>query len=130
LASALADLQAASGALGIQTILGAAQLTEFFRDPNTDSRTPDFFVVSNKGVIYTGGSKLAEHGGVADDDRHVALLVSAPGLEGEEIDEVVQTTQIAPTILSTLGISSRELQAVRIERTRKLPMTSRREDDR
>ena len=32
------------------------------------------------GVIYTGGSKIAEHGGFNPDDVHVALLVSHPDL--------------------------------------------------
>ena len=67
-AATLADLQAAAGALGINTILGADQLKQYFRDPATDSRTPDFLVVSEKGVIYTHGSKLAEHGGLAEID--------------------------------------------------------------
>jgi hypothetical protein len=119
------DLTAASSALGIQTILGRTQLKKIYRDPANDSRTPDFFVVSDKGVIYTGGTKLAEHGGVADDDRHVALLVSAPGLIGDTDPESVFTTQIAPTILRTLGISPDELQAVQIEGTGSLPGVSK-----
>jgi hypothetical protein len=121
LKATMADLQAASTALGIKTILDRDELREFYRDPATDNRTPDFFVVSEKGVIYTGGSKLAEHGGVADDDRHVALLVSAPGHKGRTVQEQVLTTQIAPTILKTLGISWKELDAVRIEGTNPLP---------
>jgi hypothetical protein len=115
------DLTAASAALGIRTILDRDQLKQIYRDPARDSRTPDFFVVPDKGVIYTGGTKLAEHGGVADDDRHVAMLVSAPGLMGDTVDELVFTTQIAPTILRTLGISPDELQAVQIEGTSSLP---------
>ncbi len=118
---ALADLQAAKDALGIERILTRADLAKIYRDPFSDSRTPDFFVVSQHGVIYTSGSKLAEHGGVADDDRHVALLVSAAGLERRSVDRTVTTTQIAPTILRALGLSPAELQAVRIEGTRVLP---------
>ncbi|ACB95226.1 alkaline phosphatase family protein [Beijerinckia indica] len=121
LRSTLADLRAASSALGISAILDRNELTKTYRDPATDSRTPDFLVVSNKGVIYTGGSKLAEHGGLADDDRHVALLVSAPGLRGSVDPHPVFTTQIAPTILQLLGIPADELQAVQIENTRALP---------
>ncbi len=120
-AAALADLQANATALGIQRILTRAELTQLFRDFFSSSRTPDFFVVSQKGVIYTGGSKLAEHGGAADDDRHVALLVSASGLEGQTEGRTVATTQIAPTILWALGLSQDELQAVRNEGTRTLP---------
>jgi hypothetical protein len=121
LAMAESDLIAAATALGINTILDRAELKNIYRDPAADSRTPDFFVVSDKGVIYTGGSKLAEHGGVADDDRHVAMLVSAPGLEGEQVQDTVFTTQIAPTILGFLGVSPQELQAVQIEGTPPLP---------
>jgi hypothetical protein len=121
LASTKADLNAAAVALGINTILDRNDLRKVYRDPATDSRTPDFFVVSDKGVIYTGGSKLAEHGGVADDDRHVGMLVSAPGLVGNTVHLPVFTTQIAPTILRFLGISPTELQAVQIEGTQPLP---------
>ncbi len=121
LASALADLKANASALGIKKILTREELKEVFRDPATDDRTPDFFVVVDKGVIYTGGTKLAEHGGVADDDRHVAMLVSAPGAQQAQVNETVFTTQIAPTILNVFGISSNELQAVQIEHTRALP---------
>ena len=81
-------------------------------------------MVSNKGVVYTGGTKIAEHGGVADDDRHVGLLVSAPGLEGNTVTGRVFTTQIAPTILQALGVPWTELQAVQIEGTVPLPVFS------
>jgi hypothetical protein len=121
LQSTMNDLKAASAALGIKTILDRDELKKLYRDPATDSRTPDFFVVSEHGVIYTGGSKLAEHGGVADDDRHVGLLVSAPGLRRKTVDGRVETRQIAATILKVLGISPSELQAVNIEGTRSLP---------
>ncbi len=121
LASAKADLEANAAALGIKKILGREELKKVFRDPATDDRTPDFLVVVDKGVIYTGGTKLAEHGGVADDDRHVAMLVSAPGAQPAQVGETVFTTQIAPTILNALGINPRELQAVQIEHTQALP---------
>jgi hypothetical protein len=121
LAAVEADLKANATALGIKQILDRDELKQKYRDPATDSRTPDFFVVSDHGVIYTKGSKLAEHGGVADDDRHVALLVSAPGLEGKTVQERVETTQIAPTILQAFGIDADELKSVREEHTRPLP---------
>ena len=111
--------------MGIRAILGREELREVYRDPATDSRTPDFIVVVDHGVVYTGGTKIAEHGGVADDDRHVGMLVSAPGLDGDQVDEPVFTTQIAPTILRMLDVSPNELQAVRIEHTDALPGVSR-----
>jgi Type I phosphodiesterase / nucleotide pyrophosphatase len=115
------DLDAAKASLGIHAILGRGELKKTYRDPATDSRTPDFLVVSDEGVVYTHGSALAEHGGVADADRHVALLVSAPGLAGQTISGRVSTTQIAPTILRMLKVPPGELQAVQIEGTRPLP---------
>jgi hypothetical protein len=118
------DLNAASTTLGIHRVLDRDDLVKSYRDPAIDSRTPDFFVVSDHGVIYTTGSKLAEHGGVAADDRHVALLVSAPDMDSDTVSDQVFTTQIAPTILHLFGISPNELQAVQIEGTRKLPKGS------
>ncbi len=44
---------------------------------------------------------------------------SNPNVDGQP----VETTQIAPTILRLLGLDPRALQAVRIERTRTLPMS-------
>ena len=76
-------------------------------------------------MIYTGGTKLAEHGGVADDDRHVALLVSAPDMPARMADEPVETRQIAPTILAELGLSPEELKGVRREGTVVLPHADR-----
>jgi arylsulfatase A-like enzyme len=72
-------------------------------------------------VIYTGGSKIAEHGGFNEDDTHVALLVANPILAGTSINTAVATTQIAPTILKALGYNPQELDAVRLEGTPSLP---------
>ena len=107
--------------LKIAGLAGRDILRNFYQDPATDSRTPDFIAVSQQGVIYTGGSKLSEHGGFADDDRNVALLVSAPGIKGSVVNDVVETRQIAPTILHALGLNPRALQAVKQEGTAVLP---------
>jgi hypothetical protein len=92
-----------------------------YQDPATDSRTPDFMVGVNPGVVYTSGSKIAEHGGFNLDDRSVALLVSNPHMQAQSITAVVQTTQVAATILKALGFDPNELQAVRQEGTQELP---------
>jgi hypothetical protein len=70
-----------------------------YQDPAHDSRTPDIIGIGRIGVIYTGGTKIAEHGGFNEDDTHVALLVSHPFLKERSINTAVATTQIAPTIL-------------------------------
>ena len=72
-------------------------------------------------MIYTGGSKIAEHGGFNPDDVHVALLVSHPDMRERTIDAPVATKQIAPTILRALGLDADELGAARLEHTRALP---------
>lgn len=87
----------------------------------SDPRSPDFSVAVDLGVIYTGGSKIAEHGGFSDDDTHVALLVSQPGEKARTIDNQVQTAQVAPTILKALGIAPGRLKAVQQEGTAPLP---------
>ena len=54
-------------------------------------------------------------------DRNVPLVVAGQGAGRGSSDATVETTQIAPTILRLLGLSPRELQAVRVEGTRSLP---------
>ncbi|MDP9044613.1 MAG: alkaline phosphatase family protein [Pseudomonadota bacterium] len=85
-------------------------------------RTPDIMVQPNPGVIYTtSGAKDMEHGGFAPDDGHVALVVSHPALESRTVARRVETTQVAPTILRTLGLDPRLLHSVAVEGTRVLP---------
>jgi hypothetical protein len=51
----------------------------------------------------------------------VALLVAAASLEAGAVDDLVETTQIAPTILRALGLDREALDAVRQEHTHDLP---------
>ena len=92
-----------------------------FQDPAHDSRAPDIIGITRVGVIYTGGSKIAEHGGFNPDDVHVALLVAHPDLPKSVVQSTVATTLIAPTILKALGLDPQELDAVRMEHTKALP---------
>jgi hypothetical protein len=120
-AVAALDLPANRAALGIGRIYSGADLATKFQNPLTDSRTPDLIVQPQQGVIYTTGSKIAEHGGGTDDDTHVALLVAMPHLRATRVPALVQTTQVAPTILKALDLDAEDLDAVRIERTQALP---------
>lgn len=113
-------LQANAAQLHISQLLDRTSLTPLYGDPFENSRVPDFIAVTDHGVICTGGSKLAEHGGFSNDDRNVALLVSGPRIK-PQIDETLSyTTQIAPTILSSLGLDPDELKSVRKEGTKVL----------
>ena len=116
-AAAEAYLKANAGVLHISQLLDRASLTPLYGDPFNNTRVPDFIAVTDHGTICTGGTKLAEHGGFSDDDRNVALLVSAPDIKPVIAEQLTSTTQIAPTILSALGLDVTKLDAVRTEGT-------------
>jgi hypothetical protein len=119
--AALNNYQQTVGDTGIVEWLSGPLLTLTYQDPAYDSRTPDIIGIARVGVIYTGGSKIAEHGGFNEDDTHVALLVSHPDFDKESINAAVATAQIAPTILKVLGLDPDELDGVRLEGTPLLP---------
>jgi Type I phosphodiesterase / nucleotide pyrophosphatase len=118
-------LRANADALGIADVLSGERLALRFPSPAQDSRTPDIVVVSRDGVIFTKPSdgKLMEHGGFHDDDTSVALLVSNAHLaaQGQRVTYPVSATQVAPTILASLGLRPELLQAVALEGTSVLP---------
>jgi hypothetical protein len=120
-ADAVAALNGFAGDNGIGEWLSGPLLSLTYQDPAHDSRTPDIIGISKIGTIYTGGSKIAEHGGANEDDTHVALIVSHPDFDAETIHAAVTTTQIAPTILKVLGLDPNALEAVVRENTSVLP---------
>jgi hypothetical protein len=128
-ASAVTTLEANAAAAGIGQIFFGSSLTTMFNapglPPNGDPRTPDIIVSPNVGVVYTGSSKKqAEHGGFSHDDTNVMLLLAYPWLTPRTINAPVETMQVAPTILSALGLDPSSLQSVRIEGTAVLPGAS------
>ena len=117
-----AYLNANAGALFIDEVLAGAEIKLKFNDPASDSRTPDLLIQPIYGTIYTGSSKKnAEHGGFSFGDTNVGLIVSNPGLHARVIKTPVATSQVAATILQSLGIDPSALKAVRIEHTQALP---------
>ena len=119
-AAAESYLKANAAKLHILQLLDRTSLTPLYGDPYHNTRVPDFIAVTDHGVICTGGSKLAEHGGFSDDDRNVALIVSAPGIKPEVVETLTTTTQIAPTILQALGLDPAQLKGVQKEGTQVL----------
>ncbi len=107
--------------LGIQEIFALQSLQNKFNSPVDDPRTPDIILKSDTGVIFTGGSKIAEHGGFNEDDVHVALLVSNPTLGARSVNVPVSNQQVPASILRVLGIDPNELQAVLKEQVHVLP---------
>ncbi len=121
-AAAVATLAANQDKIAAGQIFSGPSLSLMFTDPSIDPRTPDIIVQPNVGVIYTGGKKkISEHGGFAHDDVNVMLLVSNPRLSPGTVTFPVQTIQVAPTILKSLGIDPSQLGAVQKENTPVLP---------
>ena len=108
-------------ALGIQEIFAGQSLINKFNDPRKDPRTPDIVLKVNTGVIFTGGSKIAEHGGLNEDDVHVALLVSQAGMGRKTVNIPVSNQQVAATIIWELGFDPNQLRAVQKDQVSVLP---------
>ena len=111
---------------GIGEIFSGPGIAQMFTPPGLppkgDPRTPDIIVQPNIGVTYSGSTKkLAEHGGFAHDDLNVIMLVSDPSMSPSTVASPVETTQVAPTILSALGLDPNNLTAVQQEGTQILP---------
>ena len=120
--------QAGANTARIDYVLSGEPLTDKFGNPLADPRTPDLIVQPIPGTIYsTSGAKVAEHGGFSTDDTHVALLVvdgadlSRGAAHGTAVAAPVQTAQVAPTILASLGLDPHALDAARIEHVTVLP---------
>lgn len=110
-------------ALYIDEVMSAEELKLKFRDPLEDSRTPDIIVQPVYGTIYTKptSNKIAEHGGFSFGDTNVGLIVSNSGLQPRVVKTPVLTSQVAATILRSLGIDPNKLNSVRQEGIAVLP---------
>jgi hypothetical protein len=112
---------------GLTTVYAGADAAAYFKIPAGDTvgnqRVPDLFGIAQVGTVYTGGTgKIAEHGGANPQDRNVPLVVSGGNVQPSVNNGQVETTQIAPTILSLLGFNPQALQAVQQEGTQTLPL--------
>jgi predicted AlkP superfamily pyrophosphatase or phosphodiesterase len=126
-AAAAAALQANTVALGIETIYSGNQIRQIF-DGTLDygrNRRPDIIIQPVPGVIYTTSgvsAKKVEHGGFSEENTHVPLILAGPGAGVGTVTRAVDLRQVAPTILKSLGLNPKELQAVRQEHTKRLPI--------
>ena len=111
---------------GLTKVYTGPAADTLFRAQSGDSHAPDLVGLTQDGVVYTGNlKKIAEHGGDHPQDLDVALVVSGAGVRRGVSDTTVHTSQIAPTILTVLGLDQHALQAVRIEHTQTLPTLRR-----
>jgi len=110
---------------GLKAVYAGQGAAQYFGVAHSDPRVPDLVGVAKVGTVYTGGKKkIAEHGGANPADRDVPIVVSGAGVDadGSHYDAApVLTTQIAPTILSLLGLDTDKLQAVSEYHVRDLP---------
>jgi predicted AlkP superfamily pyrophosphatase or phosphodiesterase len=90
--------------------------------PGEDPRTPDIIVTPNIGVTYSSSTTMiGDHGGFAHDDTNVIMLISNPSFSPQTVSAPTATAQVAPTILSALGLDPSALDAVKAEGTAVLP---------
>ena len=122
LAQAVQGLKDHSAQLQIQDIIYGDRLISLgYGNPETDLAVPDIIVRPQLGVIYTTSTaKIAEHGGISDDDRKVACFVSAKGMKKVVVDERIETTSIGPTVLKVLGLDAGKLEGAEAEGTQVL----------
>ncbi|AXC14995.1 hypothetical protein ACPOL_5749 [Acidisarcina polymorpha] len=126
LPAAVSLLESNAAALGLGEVLYGPTLAPNYNigglDPGQDPRSPDIIVTPNLGVTYSGNTAMiGDHGGFAHDDTNVMLLVSHPSFKPETVSVETATAQVAPTILTALGLDETKLDAVRLEGTRVLP---------
>ena len=115
-------LNANANALFIDEVMSGAEIRLKFNSPAQDSRTPDIIVQPVYGTIYTTSTKKnAEHGGFSFGDTNVGQIVSKPGMKAATLKTPLASSQVAPTILQSLGIDTKLLRSVRVEETPVLP---------
>ncbi len=101
---------------GLTKVYAGEEAADYFGVSHSDPRVPDLVGVAQIGTVYTGGhGKIAEHGGANPADRDVPIVVSGAGVDPEGMNwdsTPVLTTQIAPTILTLLGLDADKLETV------------------
>ena len=84
---------------GLAQIYAGKAAADFFGVPVSDPRHPDVFGRVQVGVVYTGGTKIAEHGGDNPADQDVPLVIYAPG--------VVPPSRVHASVETTRGIAGK-----------------------
>jgi hypothetical protein len=108
----------------LEQIYAGEEAAELIGVRPADARVPDVIGIATVGTVYSNPAKIkkiAEHGGDAAQDRHVPVIVWSAGTRARSVDERVETTQIAPTILTLLGFDADALAAAREEDIEVLP---------
>jgi len=88
------------------------------------NRRADIIIEPQLGVIYTTSdiaTKKAEHGSFNDEATHVPLILAGPAVAAKTAHVVVDLREVAPTVVTALGLNAQDLNAVGLEHTRRLP---------
>jgi hypothetical protein len=120
----LRALEAKAAVLGIADIYSGERLALILTSPARDPRMPDIVLEPQPGLAWTADTShtaIAAHGGLSDQDTHVALLISGAQLTGRFDPTPVPTTQLAPLLLRALGMEKFDLDALHMEHTPALP---------
>jgi predicted AlkP superfamily pyrophosphatase or phosphodiesterase len=123
-------LRANSAAIGGGTVYVGHQIDALLHGQlaGNPGRHPDIIVQPDLGVVYTTvGSKICDHGGLNEQDRHVAMVIAGPHVQAGTVSQEVTLQMVAPTILKAFGLKPHDLDAVRREHTHRLPVA---DDDR
>jgi Type I phosphodiesterase / nucleotide pyrophosphatase len=120
--TAVEILEADAAEIGLGEILYSGTLAPNYNvggwSAGDDSRTPDIIVTPNIGVTYSSSTAMiGDHGGFAHDDTNVVLLVANPSFTAQTVSAETATIQVAPTIVSALGLNPNLLEAVQQEGT-------------
>ena len=119
---AVQELVAGAKSAGILSVIWGQNLTDSgFGVPGIDPAVPNIIVQPELGVVYTTSVKDMEHGGISQDDRVVACILSNPKLKKQTFAGRVATQQVAPTVLKALGIKHQLLQGAAAEGVTALP---------
>jgi predicted AlkP superfamily pyrophosphatase or phosphodiesterase len=81
------------------------------RDPAQSPRAGELTVTLRPGHYFGNPGHGSQHGGVADEDRAVPLVVAMPGVAGARSNAEVSITQIARTIAEFVGFDMTEASA-------------------
>jgi hypothetical protein len=120
--TAVEILEADAAEIGLGEILYGGTLAPNYNvggwEAGDDSRTPDLIVTPNIGITYSSSTAMiGDHGGFAHDDTNVMLLVANPSFTAQTVSAETATIQVAPTMVSVLGLNPNLLDAVQQEGT-------------
>jgi len=99
----------AKAKFGTNKILNQSDLAELGAAPA--DRTPDFIVIPTDGqngtdsVVYAGGPKLSEHGGISEADQRVPLFMAGAGIRKGYVSQTpINNMALGPTMAYLLGV--------------------------